>query len=833
MKKSFLMVIIAVFLFLFFVSCEKKNSISDDESFKDEDLIADDSDGSLNDDTEETDDKSVGTDEDEDMVDEDLDSKDDDLLTDEDSAEPEIFFVKFSAGGEHSCAVDSEGKIYCWGNNSYGDLGNGKEIESAVPVRVGDTGVLAGVKAASLSSGGLHNCAASDEGKVYCWGDNSFGQLGKDKLHTIDFSSIPVEVDMTGVLKDKIIVSVFADEYNTLAIDEAGSLYSWGRNTSGQLGCGTTSDIELPVEVDITGVLNGKKIISADAGSEHSCAVDDAGMVYCWGRNDKGQLGDGSTTDSAVPVEVDMSGEMNGKEIKEVSAGESYTCVIDTEGNVYCWGESVDSEEHLPVKIDMGGVLASSIDVNQANACVLSTLNKIYCWGKNFRGQLGDGTENDSLTPVEVNMSGVMKDKTIISIGAGNNFSCAMDDAGEIYCWGANTWGQCGNGIHDVLFDKGSSVKVVKKSELNGKKAVLIGTGLRNTEVVDTQGNIYAWGDFKLIPFALDNNGISKGISSMSSGDYHTCVIDEENSVYCWGSDNSFGQLGNNTTKTDGKPVKVDTNGVLKDKKIILLSSGGFHSCAVDNKSKIYCWGNNKYGQLGNGETSDSLIPVEVDMTGVLKGKTIKSIQSGRVHTCVLDSDGFVYCWGNNSKEQLGDNTAKDSAVPVKVYTAVALKDKNIVLLSAGGNHTCAVDDKSLVYCWGENSLGQLGIGYETAHYSPAPVDVSGVLKSKKITAISNGDNTTCAIDEDGIAYCWGSTLGNELDKSSVPEYVDMETALKGRKFVSISVGSAHVCSIDDTGEVYCWGDSMYGQTGAAIISYAKKPVKVFYSVNK
>ncbi|HRZ80308.1 MAG TPA: hypothetical protein P5044_09890, partial [bacterium] len=425
-----------------------------------------------------------------------------------------------------------------------------------------------------------------------------------------------------------------------------------------------------------------------------------------------------------------------------------------------------------------------------------------------------------------------MKGKTIISIGTGNNFSCAMDDAGEIYCWGANTSGQCGNGMREVLFDKGNAAKVVKKSALNGKKAVLIGAGLKNTVVADMEGKVYEWGNFKLIPFAFDSEGILKDkvLSSISSGDYHTCAIDMANTVYCWGN-NSSGQLGNNSTVESYTPVAVDLTGVLKDKTIKSISVGGAHTCVIDSDGLIYCWGNNKYGQLGNGETADSSVPVEVDMTGVLKGKVIKSIKSGRVHTCVLDSDGFVYCWGNNSKEQLGDNTAMDSAVPVKVYTSIALKGKKIVLLSAGGNHTCAVDDKSLVYCWGENSLGQLGIGYETAHYAPAPVDMSGVLKGKKITAIANGDNTTCVLDENGAAYCWGSVLGNELDKSSVPENVNMDEALKGKKLVSISVGSDHVCSIDDAGEVYCWGGSMYGQTGAAIISYAKKPVKVFYSV--
>lgn len=823
MNKSILLIAVLTVFTLFIISCDKdKKTEVDEDTASDRDVIYEDADVTDNDDPAEIDDETAGADDGLDDIDEDSTDPDDDV------AEVDIFFTQISTGGEHSCVIDTEGRAYCWGNNGSGQLGNGKEMDSAVPVRVGVS-----EKIVSVNCGNAHACAISDTGKTYCWGDNSFGQLANDKIYDSDSSSLPVEIDTSGVLKDKLLVQVLADEYSTFAIDSDGKLYGWGRNESGQIGAGTAGDSDAPLEVDMTGALNGKKIASVDSGSEHSCAVDDAGKVYCWGSNENGQLGDGGTTDSLVPVEVDMGGDLSGKEIAAVSAGEGYTCALDTEGSVYCWGEGIDSEVYSPLKVDLGDIEAVSINVKGKNACVLDSLNKIFCWGRNFRGQLGDGTENDSSTPVEVNMSGALKDKTITSVGTGSNFTCAIDNAGDVYCWGANTNGQCGNGIYDILFDKGSAVKVVKESALNGKKAALMNLGGKTANVTDSEGKVYTWGDFKLIPFAFDSEGILKDkvLSSMSSGDYHTCAIDKTNIVYCWGN-NGNGQLGNNSTVESYTPVAVDLTGVLKDKTIKLISAGGAHTCVIDSDGIIYCWGSNKYGQLGNGETADSLVPVEVDMTGVLKGKIIKSIQSGRVHTCVLDSEGLVYCWGGNSKEQLGDKTAVDSAVPVKVDTSIALKGKKIVLLSAGGYHNCAVDDKSIVYCWGSNDLGQLGTGYETAHDTPSKVDMSGALKDKKITAIANGDNTTCTIDEDGAAYCWGSILGNEIKKSSVPSTVDMKGELKDKKLVSISVASSQVCSIDEEGEIYCWGDSIYGQLGSGITNHVKTPVKVFYSIN-
>ena len=139
------------------------------------------------------------------------------------------------------------------------------------------------------------------------------------------------------------------------------------------------------------------------------------------------------------------------------------------------------------------------------------------------------------------------------------------------------------------------------------------------------------------------------------------------------------------------------------------ISAGVDHTCAVDSEGAVYCWGKNNYGQLGDGAQSDNRIPVKVDKSGVMNGRELISASAGGLHSCAVDRDGFVYCWGNNNYGQLGDGTAADSDVPVNVDTKGVLKDKKILAVSAGYYNTCAVDNEGKSYCWGYKNHGQIG----------------------------------------------------------------------------------------------------------------------------
>ena len=244
--------------------------------------------------------------------------------------------------------------------------------------------------------------------------------------------------------------------------------------------------------------------------------------------------------------------------------------------------------------------------------------------------------------------------------------------------------------------------------------------------------------------------------SQFSSGYYHACAVASDSKLYCWGR-NHKGQLGNGSTVDSSKPVAVNTTGVLAGKTIKQISSGAYHTCVIASDDKVYCWGENSDGRLGNNSTANSPVPVRVNTTGVLAGKTIKQISSGHYHTCAVASDDKVYCWGSNEDGGLGNGSASVSPVPVAVNTTGVLAGKTIKYLSAGpAYHTCAIASDDKVYCWGKNKNGELGNGTIIDSNVPVAVNMSGVLAGKTIKQMSVGSYNTCVIASDDKVYCWG-----------------------------------------------------------------------------
>jgi len=236
-----------------------------------------------------------------------------------------------SAGSYLSCAVEA-GTGYCWGLDDQGQLGNGAAgSNSDVPVAVDISGVLAGKTLTQISAGEEYACALDSDGAPYCWGWNVTGDLGDGSTAG---SNVPVAVETSGVLAGKTLTQISAGDGETCALDTVGTAYCWGLNEYGNLGNGTTTNSDVPVAVDTSGALAGKTLTHISAGGEHVCALDTSGVAYCWGENESGDLGDGATADSDVPVAIDTSGVLNGKTLTQISADEEHTCALDTSGSL-------------------------------------------------------------------------------------------------------------------------------------------------------------------------------------------------------------------------------------------------------------------------------------------------------------------------------------------------------------------------------------------------------------------------------------------------------------------------------------------------------------------
>jgi len=334
-----------------------------------------------------------------------------------------------SAGYFHTCAVVGGG-LKCWGRNFYGELGDGSTSERDVPVNVSglSTGVL------SVSAGRSHTCAITSLGAVKCWGDNLYGELGNNSTSE---SHAPVDVMglSTGVL------SVSAGRYATCAVTSVGAVKCWGNNLYGQLGNNSTSTSHVPV--DVTGLSTG--VLSVSVADSHVCAVTSAGAVKCWGKNLYGQLGNNATTESHVPVSV-LGLSTGGV---AVSASDEHTCAVTSAGAVKCWGKNLygelgndsTSESHVPVDVlglSTGGV---AVDAGADHTCAITSVGAIKCWGSGYDGRLGNNSTTESHVPVDV--TGLSAGGVFVS--AGTYHTCAGIAGGALKCWGDNLYGELGD----------------------------------------------------------------------------------------------------------------------------------------------------------------------------------------------------------------------------------------------------------------------------------------------------------------------------------------------------------------------------------------------------
>jgi len=357
-----------------------------------------------------------------------------------------------SAGDHHTCAVKNDGTIRCWGGNEGGQLGNVTTTNSLVPVTV--LGIMHGI---TVAAGYGHSCALLSGGTVQCWGQNTWGGLGNgttgtcmNSPYTLDVSCSAKPVTALGITH---AVTVAASFGYSCAVLGGGTIQCWGRNEDGQLGDGSATDRSVPVTV--SGITNA---IDVAAGHEHTCAILSDGTVQCWGSNGNGQLGDGTTTNRSVPVTVP-----NITDAIVVAAGGQHTCAVLKGGAVQCWGYGQQGQlgsgttnfagpsYGSPTPVPVSGITnAVAVAAGLMFSCAILSDGTVQCWGSNGNGQLGDGTTTNRSVPVTLpNITNA------IAVAAGDEHTCAVLSGGTVQCWGSNVYtpnyvpigtGQLGNG---------------------------------------------------------------------------------------------------------------------------------------------------------------------------------------------------------------------------------------------------------------------------------------------------------------------------------------------------------------------------------------------------
>lgn len=375
--------------------------------------------------------------------------------------------------------------------------------------------------------------------------------------------------------------------------------------------------------------------------------------------------------------------------VAKVVTGPNHACAILKSGEVYCWGQN--SQHQL-------GVMPSTICYDISS----STYRPNYC----------------SPTPVRVNN---LPDK-IIDLALGGGYTCALTSGGVVYCWGRADDGLLGTVVTEKCYS------------------------------LDDPTHSYPFA-CSTTPQAVD--GLKGGVKAIAAGDFHTCAITATGAVVCWGRNIS----GTPNILGDGSITSGAT----------AIAAGASHTCVLKQTNEVYCWGE---AFLGNGTNNPSLTPVLV--SGLPSGVSLKSLTVGYSHSCVITSAGALYCWGSNNFGQLGATTTDTCSDSPCSLAAIAVEGMNgeLWVAAAGGSHTCAATQSGSVYCWGSNSRGQLGNGTTNNRSTPGAVMLSGV----SVASISAQGDHTCGLSDNGIVFCWGDNQDNLL---GYPTEVSPQTCSK------------------------------------------------------
>jgi alpha-tubulin suppressor-like RCC1 family protein len=655
--------------------------------------------------------------------------------------------------------------------------------------------------AAQICTGREHTCAITDGGRVLCWGDGSNGELGNGVVVDYRLGSTYVKG-----LSDAVQITCGDHGIHTCALRADGEILCWGWNDDGQLGDGTTTDRAAPVTV--AGITNA---VQVTAGEEFTCARLTTGGVKCWGSDANGQLGNGTGASSTKPVDVSAgqtgSGALAG--VAFIASGQQHTCAI--------------------------------LDAAHAGHLV--------CWGNGGSGRLGDAAATTRTAPVYTHSVGNAAACTaadpsgcldqIGAVALGDDSTIAVQKGGAASAWGNNASDQLATGAASQFPARMHGLASAGTFD----DAEYVAMGTLHGCAVRKSGQPVCWGEDDNGRTG-DNDGVNvnlsaptpvagaSGYAQVDAGDVYSCGLLAGGNVRCWGS-SAQGEVGDGTVTQRATPTDVGGG-----RGFVEVDAGVSHSCGVTGAGDVYCWGYDVNGALGIGSTEERWTPSKI--AGLPPASDVVALEFG---SCALLKSGGVKCWGNDLSGENGDGTVgvpTDRTSPVDVAGL-----SNAVEITGGLLHACALVDKppvgsgpTEVWCWGYDGFGQLGNNATTD--SPTPVQVHGVNNTGLLTdavSVGAGYYHTCATRTTGEVACWGRGDAGQIGDGAMlnrtsPVSVHgifglgtLGTMAKGRHVID---GSAeNTCALAANGTAFCWGNSANGENGANSLFSTTLPVQV------
>ena len=557
----------------------------------------------------------------------------------------------------------------------------------------------------------------------------------------------------------------------TLAIKNDNTLYSWGLNTSYQLGSGTTTSRSSPVQVGTS----SWALISA--GATHALAIDINNLLYGWGTQTSGQLGLGDTALRSQPTQIGASSYI------AISAGYSHSLAITSDNKLFTWGNNVNGQLGFNVSF-------IAISAGSSTSSIIRSDGTVWTWGLGSSGQLGDGTTVTKSSPVAVGLL-----KTWSNIAKPSFTEYAIDNTSKLYAWGENSTGSVGDG---TVISRSSPVQIGTSSWTMVTVSLGGVAGQQTAYAIRSDGALFAWGNNSYGQSVLSSNVPtlspvqigSSSWSTVSAGLQFVMAITSNGKLFGWGR-NDAGQLG--ITPSTFSWTKV--------------SSSGLHTLAIRSDNLLFAWGTNANGQLGTGDTTNRSSPVQI------ASGSYTQVSAGLSNSYAIRSDGSLYSWGDNSFGQLGDSTV--SALGRSSPAQVGTSSWTSVNASAYTNTVFAIRNDNKLYGWGDNTSGQIGI-----------------LGSFK-TIATTFQGAFLGLKTDGSLWSWGvNTTGvlglNDTINRSSPIQIGTSSWTMVVTSNDITAGFAAAFGITTTGALYAWGgNTSTGKLGLGDTVNRSSPVQV------
>lgn len=585
----------------------------------------------------------------------------------------------------------------------------------------------------------------------------------------------------------------FSAGYNHQVELRNGKIYATGRNNYGQLGNGTTVDSRTPVQCS-----SADNWVQVSAGENFNVAIKADGTLWAWGYNNRGQLGIGNTENQKLPVQVG-----NDNDWISASAGSRHVIALKNDGSLWAWGYnyygqlgngsvsgySQASPDPQRIGIDNNW---TAISAGYNHNLALKADGTLWAWGENSVGQVGNG--ETSLNGVTIPTK-ISSEKRFRNISAGGFFSSAIATDGHLLTWGDNYYGELGNG---------SNIASNIPLQITDNHWRSIEAGKTHLLALHSDGSVWSWGD------EMGNNSTQnnlplkkniKNIAQISAGDGFSMALSAQGKTFVWGK-NNFGQLGNAGLTGDKQETPIENN--RKNNEIVSVVSGhGFSTMALYSNGTLKGWGYNGDYNLGNGTKTNSNVPIEIPRAG----DNNLSVSTGYGTALVLKADGSIWGWGDNDSGAVGTGGAEEH----EVAAAPISQTNDWISVSAGSFASAGIKADGTLWIWGSNYYGEAGDGTREDVMTPKMVGTN----EDRWSTVSIGAFHTLAIKEDGTLWGWGRNASGEAGGGDNPGNILKPQEIGGgHDWVAVNAHTNSSIALKADSTLWGFGSNGMGQLG-------------------